>query len=123
MAAALLDALATSLLLLPVAAVTSYSMAWGGATGKAITLVWFISGAALLLFLLVRDATGGRSPGKKLLGLRIVTANGKPCGLARSLVRNLPLVVPGWNLAEVWLLLTNRDRSGDRLAGTRVVEE
>jgi uncharacterized RDD family membrane protein YckC len=77
---------------------------------------------AVLLFL-ARDSAGG-SPGKKLLGLRLVSATGSPAGLAASLVRNLPLLVPGWNLIEMGSVIRRRDgrRPGDRLAGTMLVE-
>jgi len=79
-------------------------------------------GVFLLLFLL-RDA-GGASPGKRLLGLRVVSVAGGRVGLWQSFVRNLPLAVPGWNLVEAAMVLRRGrpSRPGDRLAGTTVVE-
>jgi len=78
--------------------------------------------AALGLFLF-RDAGGG-SPGKKLLGLRLIVAGGVKAGALQSLLRNVPLLIPGWNLIELSSLLRRRDgrRPGDRLAGTLLVE-
>ena len=77
---------------------------------------------ALGLFLF-RDAGGG-SPGKKLFGLRVILAGGLKAGAFESLLRNLPLLVPGWNLIELASLLRRRDgrRPGDRAAGTLLVE-
>ena len=77
---------------------------------------------ALGLFLF-RDAGGG-SPGKKLFGLRLILAGGAKAGAYQSLLRNLPLLIPGWNLIELSSLLRRRDgrRPGDRAAGTLLVE-
>jgi len=77
---------------------------------------------ALSLFLL-RDAGGG-SPGKKLFGLRLILSGGANAGVLQSLLRNGPLLIPGWNLIEATSLLRRRDgrRPGDRLAGTLLVE-
>jgi hypothetical protein len=44
-------------------------------------------------------------------------------GYIRSFVRNLPLVIPGWNLVEVLLVLLGKPRTGDRIAKTTVTEE
>jgi uncharacterized RDD family membrane protein YckC len=72
---------------------------------------------------LFRDAGGG-SPGKKLFGLRLILAGGSKAGARESLLRNLPLLLPGWNLIELASLLRRRDgrRPGDRAAGTLLVE-
>ena len=42
-----------------------------------------------------------------------------------SVVRNLPLLVPGWNLLELLAVMRRPDgrRLGDRLAGTTLLEE
>jgi len=76
-----------------------------------------------VLLFLVRDAPGG-SLGKKLFGLRLILPAGAPSGLAASLVRNLLLLVPGWNLIEITSVIRRRDgrRPGDRLAQTTLVE-
>ncbi|HEX7614032.1 MAG TPA: RDD family protein [Thermoanaerobaculia bacterium] len=77
---------------------------------------------AVCLFLL-RDADGG-SPGKRLFGLRLIQRGGARAGPLQSLLRNLPLLVPGWNLIEVVSLIRREDgrRPGDRAAGTALVE-
>jgi len=69
----------------------------------------------------------GRTPGKRLLGLRVVRRDGTPPGLVDSLLRNaaraieVPLLyAPG----VLCIALTpRRERLGDMLAGTLVVED
>jgi len=36
--------------------------------------------------------------------LRLVTPNGEGCGYVRSIVRNIPLVILGWNVVEAVLV-------------------
>lgn len=70
---------------------------------------------------------GGRTPGKRALGLRVVRADGAPVGPAESLVRNLlrALEVPfGYAPGVLAVALTpRRQRIGDLVAGTLVVRE
>jgi len=69
----------------------------------------------------------GRTPGKRLLGLRVVRADGAPVGLAESLVRNLLRAVElplGYAPAVLAVALSaRRQRLGDVAAGTLVVRE
>lgn len=70
---------------------------------------------------------GGRTPGKRLAGIRVVRADGGPPGLAESLVRNvlraveLPLAYAPGILAVA--LGSRRQRLGDVVAGTLVVRQ
>jgi uncharacterized RDD family membrane protein YckC len=72
-------------------------------------------------------AGGGRTPGKRALGLRVVRTDGGPVGLAESLARNLlravevPLAYGPGVLAIA--LGARRQRLGDLVAGTLVVRE
>jgi uncharacterized RDD family membrane protein YckC len=69
----------------------------------------------------------GRTPGKRLLGLRVVRRDGRPAGLVESVLRNaaraveVPLLyAPG----VLCIALTPRhERLGDMLAGTLVVRD
>ena len=85
-----------------------------------VALGWAIFGITLLLWL-CRDARGGLS--RKWLGLEIVDRKGRPPGLVRSVLRNLPLLVPGWNLYEAWRVARDgtRPRSLDRALGLAVI--
>ncbi|MBL8112479.1 MAG: RDD family protein [Acidobacteria bacterium] len=94
------------------------------APSQGLDAVFHAAQVAFVIAFLVRDH-GGASPGKRLLGLRVVTRDRRPPGLRASVLRNLPLVVPLWNLAEVWAVLRHPDmlRNGDRIAGTHLIEE
>ena len=121
-AAFLVDALAVSLILIVPGAVISYGMTWSGSP-RGIQLVWWAALAVLIVAMLFRDGYRGRSIGKQLLGLRLITPTGDRCSWPRSLARNFPLIVPGWNLIEVILVLLGKPRTGDRIAKTQVTEE
>jgi uncharacterized RDD family membrane protein YckC len=121
-AAFLVDALSIAILLILPASVASYALTWSNSP-KGIQLVWWAALAVLMLAMLLRDGFRRRSIGKQLLGLRLLTPKGEGCGYFRSLIRNIPLVIPGWNLLEVALVLVGRARTGDRLARTTVTEE
>ena len=88
-------------------------------------LPWaFRAGQAIFAAAFLARDVRGLSPGKALLGIRVERLGGGPPPLPASALRNLPLLVPGWNLAEAVLAWRRPDsrRLGDRLAGTRVVE-
>lgn len=72
-------------------------------------------------------AGGGRTPGKRALGLRVVRADGAPVGLAESLARNLlrAVEVPlGYAPGVLAIALgPRRQRLGDLVGGTLVVRE
>ena len=121
-AAFLVDALSIAIVLILPASLASYALTWSSSP-KGIQLVWWAALAVLMLAMLLRDGFRRRSIGKQLLGLRVLTPKGEGCGYFRSLIRNLPLVIPGWNLLEVVLVLAGRSRTGDRLAKTTVTEE
>jgi uncharacterized RDD family membrane protein YckC len=114
-AAFLVDALSIALVLVLPAAVVSYTLAWIGGEIKAIQIVWFVTLCIVMLGML--------SLGKQILGLRLITPNERPCGYLRSLARNVWLVVPVVNLAEVILVVLGKRRLGDRIAKTTVTEE
>lgn len=121
-AAFLVDALAVALILIVPGAIISYGMTWGG-TPRGIQVVWWSALGVLVVAMLFRDGYRGRSMGKQLLGLRLITPTGDRCGWMRSLARNFPLIVPGWNLIEIVLVLLGKPRTGDRIGKTQVTEE
>jgi uncharacterized RDD family membrane protein YckC len=70
----------------------------------------------------------GRSPGKRLAGLRVVLVGGQPVGFLGSLLRNVLRIVdflPVLNVfGSVLILSTSRNqRLGDLAAGTVVIRE
>ena len=121
-AAFLVDELAVSILLVLPASAISYAMTWT-ATARGIQIVWWAALAILVLATLFRDGFRGRSIGKQILGLRLLTPRGEGCGYFRSLARNIPVVIPGVNLIELLLVIAGKPRIGDRVARTSVTEE
>ena len=90
---------------------------------RGLSLGFRAAQALFVVLFLARDAGPG-SPGKRLLGLRVVVPGGTSRGLRASVLRNLPLLFPLWNLVEAVEVIRRGDgrRPGDRIAGTRVVE-
>jgi uncharacterized RDD family membrane protein YckC len=121
-AAFLVDALTMAVILVLPASIASYALTWA-ASPKGIQLVWWAALLVLMIAMLLRDGFRGRSIGKHLLGLRLVTPRGDGCGYTRSVVRNIPLIIPGWNVLEVLMILLGKSRTGDRIARTTVTEE
>ena len=71
---------------------------------------------------------GGQTPGKRLVGIRVVRVDGSPVGVLESAVRNLVRVVDSLPLVYavgcLSVLLTRQHRRlGDLLAGTLLVRE
>jgi len=83
--------------------------------------VWVTAGAGAIAGFLLRDVDGGRA--RRWLALKAIDRDGKPPGLAGSILRNLPLVVPIWNIWDAWPLLSDgaAQRRVDRRRGIRVV--
>ncbi len=70
----------------------------------------------------------GQTPGKRLVGIRVVCVDGSPVGAVESAVRNLVRVVDSFPLVYavgcLSILLTRQHRRlGDLLAGTLLVRE
>ena len=83
-----------------------------------------LAGVILLVYSALFHWLGGRTPGKRLFGIRLVDGTGRPPTLARSLVRaGLSLVSLGLlGLGYLMALFTRRRRSmHDALSGTYVV--
>ena len=99
-----------------------------------LSLGYWTGGSPLYLafsagYLLLRDAVGGRSIGKLLFGLVVISMKtGRPSSFAGSVERNFLLLLPGANVVAIFLEAQTvvRDpqgqRLGDRLAQTQVVE-
>src|SRR5512140_2017707 len=105
LAAFLVDALTLALALVLPASVFSYAAVWIAQATKWVNIVWYGALLVLVAGILLRDGHHGRSLGKRILGLQLQTRDGKPCSYLRSVVRNFPLIIPGWNLIEVVLVI------------------
>lgn len=98
-----------------------------GTAAKAATgLVLVALFAAQWLYFLVWEGATGRSPGKMVVGLRVVTTSGRPIGWRAAALRNLlraaDLLPVGYVAGLVAMTLSSRfQRLGDLVAGTMVV--
>ncbi len=83
--------------------------------------IWAALAAGAVATFLLRDAAGGRA--RRWLGLETRDARGRVPGAAGSIRRNLPLLVAGWNLIEVWPVLRDgaAPRRADRKRGLGLV--
>lgn len=94
-------------------------------------LVVLVPAAALAMLLydvLFETLGGGRTPGKRWTGLRVVRSSGRPIDARASVVRNVLRLVDGLPLsyipAVVSILVTRRNqRPGDLAADTVVVRD
>ncbi|MGH2558713.1 MAG: RDD family protein [Thermomicrobiales bacterium] len=100
---------------------------------QLVILAWFV-------YLIACEAVGGATLGKRLLGLRVVRADGSPLGVRHAIARHLThavvffagvfLIGPFWTLFGWFFIYVGgaimtskslqRQRLGDRLAGTVV---
>jgi uncharacterized RDD family membrane protein YckC len=81
-----------------------------------------------LYFLFFETVFHGRTPGKRLTGLRVVSEDGRQLGWSASLLRNLMRMVDslpaGYLLGVVSMIASPRvQRLGDLVAGTIVIRE
>ena len=95
---------------------------------RSSALGWCALTAVILVVLvfLVPEAIAGASPGRTLLGVRVVRSNGRPPGLLRSTIRAFAWIVDGITLllpVGLWLIVLTPQhrRVGDYAAGTYVV--
>ncbi|MDP1846652.1 MAG: RDD family protein [Solirubrobacteraceae bacterium] len=98
-----------------------------GADG-AIVIVPAIGMTMLVYDVLFETLAGGRTPGKRTSGLRVVRSSGRPVDLTASVVRNALRLLDGLPLSYlptiVSILLTRRNqRPGDLAADTIVIRD
>lgn len=78
-----------------------------------------------LLYALLKDGMcGGRSIGKKLMGLRVIEVNsGQPCSYKDSVIRQIVMWIPLVGFIECVLVIIDGKgrRLGDKVAGTQVI--
>ena len=79
-------------------------------------------------YMIFEIATNGQSPGKRVLGLRVIKAQGYPISFSDSAIRNIVRIVDmlpfAYGIGLLTMLLNkNWQRLGDLAAGTLVVKE
>lgn len=93
---------------------------------RAVMLVIYLAGAFLIdwaYFAGTEIAMRGRTPGKKLVGLRVVTRGGGTASTGALLTRNLLRIVDMIVGVPLMAIDPLSRRLGDRLAGTIVVHD
>jgi uncharacterized RDD family membrane protein YckC len=127
---ALLDYLIQLLILIALALVLGLGIGLKPGAGGYAVAIWVV--LAFLLFVgydvSFEVLASGRTPGKRLNGLRVVLENGGPVTFPASAVRNVLRVIdllPGTYLVGiVSILVSSRNqRLGDHAAGTLVVRD
>jgi uncharacterized RDD family membrane protein YckC len=85
-------------------------------------LLW---GLFMLVALSVTEGVWGHTPGKLLLGIRVMSTDLKPCGIGRAVLRRVLLFVDSFFNFAVGLLLialtSKQQRLGDLAASTVVL--
>jgi uncharacterized RDD family membrane protein YckC len=105
------------------------SAAWpaiGAWVGGALLLAGFAIYSAY--FAVFESIWSGQTPGKRLVGLRVIDVSGRPLTVYAALIRNVLRIVdqvPGiYAVAIITVVVTERNqRLGDLAAGTVVVHE
>jgi len=105
---------------------------WDGSTaGTAFGIALVTVGGFLVVYgyeTLFEAFRGGQTPGKQVLGVRVVLEDGSPIGFRAAAIRNLLLIVDGpltlYTVGAISIVLSKKDqRLGDLAAGTIVVRE
>jgi uncharacterized RDD family membrane protein YckC len=88
--------------------------------------VWLF---VLALYFFVLEAKFGQTPGKWLLRIKVITLDGNPPGIVKSLIRNTvkileanPLLFGGLLAGIISWMSSYKQRLGDKLARTYVVK-
>jgi uncharacterized RDD family membrane protein YckC len=124
---ALVDVMLQLVLLVGVSGVGAAAGAFGSGYGSVVVLL-----ASFLVFaaydVLFEVFASGRTPGKRLNGLRVVRVDGSPVTFFTSAIRNvlrLVDILPGLYFVGIVTILVTRQnqRLGDVAAGTLVVRE
>ncbi len=100
------------------------TMPWLSSAAAAVAIAFAFFGW-MGYFLLFELLWGGQSPGKRVLGLRVVRWDGQPLGFTPALVRNVLRWIDQVALIGVFVMLVDASsrRLGDMAAGTLVVRE
>ncbi len=102
----------------------------GGTTAAGFELQgapFFLLSLLGFLYYWLMEAFLGGTVGKLVIGIKVQMSDGSPCTLVASLIRNLLRIVDGLFIYLIAAILVwtspNRQRLGDRLAGTVVVKK
>lgn len=96
-----------------------------GVSTRSLGFIYLGVFAGLIGYFIVLEAWSGQTIGKWLFGLIVVSEDGSPISLGQSVIRNLLRFIDGilyYAVGFVAMLMSEeRQRIGDRVAGTVVV--
>ena len=110
--------------ILVVTSLTSRPTWWGWTEVEQRQLFPILLVAGFWVYRFTLHAVAGRTLGKALLGLQVVTGQGQPCGFGRALVREISFVLSlcACGLGFVWAVFDPYKQGWhDLMAGTFVV--
>jgi uncharacterized RDD family membrane protein YckC len=130
-AAALIDNIIRLAVMFALFFLVTYMVSPGPDELAGLALAAFFIGSFVIFFgydVIFETLASGRTPGKKLTGLRVVRVGGRPVGFVSSAVRNLvriaDLLPAGYAIGVISILATEKNqRLGDLAAGTIVIRE
>lgn len=70
--------------------------------------------------IIFKDCIGGKSIGKRILKLKVISLTNTNASIYRLVLRNI--ILPIWYIDAFVLLILNKSRIGDKLAKTTVIE-
>jgi uncharacterized RDD family membrane protein YckC len=116
-----LDLVLLWLAIIPASFVVGVVTGLAGLAQDTIEFLGGLTGLGAYVLFLFKDGFGGRSPGKMIMGVRVLDQRTEaPAGLLASFKRNLPLMIPLVPLI-VATQVGSGQRIGDGWAHTRVV--
>ena len=117
----LLDLIVLFIIGFVIALVVGQTTSDGFALHGMPAFIWWLIG---LVYYVGFEATMCATPGKLLLGLRVIKTDGAACDLKAGIIRNVCRIVDNFLAIGVFLMLFSKrnQRLGDRLAGTIVVK-
>lgn len=123
--ALMIDAVIISAITVTISGISSMVMPAGVAMAIFVTVNFFLTWAWHLFF---ETRKQGRTPGKRLLKIRVIDARGLPVSLHQSLVRNitrtLDFIPAFYGVGAIAVMVSkSRRRLGDIIADTLVVRD
>ena len=91
-------------------------------SGNRTVWLLIVAIATIGLFIVMQGLTG-KTPGKAMLGIKVINAQGERPGIGRTIVREILWIVDFWIVALIAALASqNNQRLGDMVGGTYVVD-
>jgi len=93
-------------------------------TSSYVFFIWIFYAAVSIAYFTYFHGTTGRTPGKMLLGLQVISADGTPISFGIAFLRAVGYLVSGalFNLGFIWIAFDKRKQGWhDKIAGTVVI--